>query len=387
MTGQFDTDPAKTMDASGLPNRIRRLAGIVQATLGGAVTDQRIDRDLALYAIQRHRVGPLMQMAVVGGLIQADEDAARLLASEWQDNRRRCAMQEISRKRISGALESAGVAFAFFKGAGLARALYPAPEWRHVGDIDMLIAPQAWARAIAALQSARFTITDPLMTLPPALARLALPVIRDIAVIDSATRQRIEVHCRLLFSSTLSTQLTRMDPSLGPSGRPVSDSPPIGPGTLCYLLLHGAVSGWARLKWLVDIHAILRLIEPRECTKLASIAEACGVTLAARAGLMVVRAAFPDVALGELQAWVDDRTGLSRARRRAQRYAAWLVAPSNASPNPLHNRRAALTSALLLHDGWQSQLATLSHGGLSAGLRVAGRMMRRIQAAPGAQST
>ena len=371
------------MDASGLSD-IKDLAKVVHGALYGGAADRCVDRGLAAFAIHRHRVGPLVQMAVAAGRAQADEDAAILLSSEWQNNRRRCALQQISLRRIAGALEAADISFAFFKGLGLAEALYPAPEWRHSGDIDVLITPHAWSRTIEALKAARFAISDPLLALPPALAHLALLVIRDIAIVDSATGRQIEIHSRLLFSPNVGAQLLKADPALGPSIAPGKHSPHIGPGVLCYLLLHGAISGWSRLKWLVDIYAILPKLEPRERAKTVSIAEACGTTLAVRAGLMVARDVFPDIALGELRPWVDDGTGWPRARRRADRYAAWLAAPSDASPNPLHDRRAALTSALLLHDGWQSQLATLSHGGLAAGLRMAGRAMQRAQAAPDA---
>ncbi len=241
----------------------------------------------------------------------------------------------------------------------------------------MLIAPRNAVKAVAALQAARFACTEPFMSLPSALARFTVHVIRDVHFADVATAQRIEVHSRLLFSSSVSARLVEADASLGLSAR----APRIGAGLLCYLLLHGAISGWARLKWLVDIYAILRRLDPQERARLVPIAEACGVTLAVRTGLMVARDVFPDLAIEELQPWIDDRTGLPRAKRLADRYATWLAAPSNAAPSPLHDRRAALAANLLLHDRWPSQLATLSHGGLSAGLRILGQTMRRRQPA------
>ncbi len=307
-----------------------------------------------------------------------------LLSADWDRNVRRYALQKLAVARIAATLDAAGIAHIFFKGVGLAEQLYRVPRSRHVGDVDVLVGARAMAAAVQALRTARFACDDAILALPSAVRPLTMHVLRDIAFRDPATAQRIEVHSRLLFSSPISAKIVDAEETFRVQlpvrgGAPVV--PRIGAGLLCYLLLHGAVSGWSRLKWAVDIHAILRRLEPGERAGLVGIAESCGATLAVRAGLAVVRDAFPGIALGTLEDWVDDGSGSRGVQRRVALYSAWLNEPDDNAPNPLHDRRAALVAELLLHDEPLPKLVTFCHGGLSAGLRTLGQTISRRRTA------
>ncbi len=370
--------PPKTMSSLDLSDSLKALAGVIRAGIDGAPSGRRIDLGLATFACVRHRVGPLMHIAASRGLAPVDDDAAALLSSEWERNKRRCVFNQLTSLKVQTALGDAGIASLTFKGPGLAVLLYPAPEWRHAGDIDVLVGPHDLAAAAGALRAKHFTTYDSVLALPAALERVAMRVVRDILFGDISTGQKIELHSRLIFSTSVSERIQEADISFRlprPPQRDAMAAKGAGAGLLCYLLAHGAISGWSRLKWLIDIYAVLRDIDPSQRPVLISIADRCGVSLAVRAGLMVARDVFPEIDLASLETWVYEPTGLRRARRRAERYIAWLDTPSNDAPNPLHDRRAALAAQLLLHDRMLPKLVTLTHGGLSSGLRLLGKAL------------
>lgn len=355
-----------------LPETIVSLA----AVLGSGRTPSkpvRLDRALARVAIERHRVGPLVHMGVSRGRVQADADAADALARSWTLNVQRCAMNALTTARCAESLSSAGIGFVAFKGMGLAQQLYPSPQWRHCGDVDLLVPNGQLARAAETLRRAGLDASDPILGLPQFVGRFALQRVRDIRVDDRHTGLKIELHSRPFFSAAISKRLLAAEPSFRPrlSGHAdVQPIPEIGPGLALYLLLHGAVSGWTRLKWMADIPLLLEKLDGASLARIATLAEATGTVLAVKASLQLVRATFYGIELGPLAAWIDERRGKTGVERRLAAYAAWLGADSNSGASPLRTRTEGLRTSLFLDDSLLRQFATLPRGALAASLRI-----------------
>lgn len=176
----------------------------------------------------------------------------------------------IARKRAFGALRQAqtaltlcdaldrdGVSAIELKGSTLARKYYGMIGVRESVDIDLLVAPGDVARSwqvLEALGFDRMTPRYPAMGGPPPLYRWAAK--------DSIHRHRgdglvVELHWRLsddLAHPRLPPPLTWQAIEID-AGRTLTT---LGDDDLfVYLCTHGAAHGWARLKWLADIAAML----------------------------------------------------------------------------------------------------------------------------------
>ena len=362
-----------------LSEDVRAVAGAVQTALAASGTTIRVDTGLASFATVRHRVGPILHMGVEGRVLAADQDAAAALAQEWLSNRARCNTCALSTARVGQALAKGSVGYLAFKGVAMGQALYPAPTWRHCGDVDILVPADRLAAAAELLDQAGLRIQDPVFALPASIRRFALRTLRDIRVDDAQFGNKIELHARLLFSRALSARVLAADPTFRPRMPERASEPPVpavGAGLAFYLLLHGAVSGWSRFKWLADMLCVLNKLDGVSLARVATLAEEAGTAKAVKAGLHLARAAFPSIELGPLRTWLSEPTARDAVRQRTAAYAAWLNAPSDATANPLHTRNAGLRSQLLLVDSRWTQALTLPPSALASGLRVLGQKMQ-----------
>lgn len=371
-----------------LSSSVRDLAGLVRSVMAGEASEGvRIDAALAGFAIRRHRCGPLVALAVQRGAA-ADADAQALLRAEWEANKRSYLRNLMSGERIAAALAAAGIPALGFKGAALAGMLYPDPLARHCGDVDVLIAPGTMIAGLEALTDRGLRSEDPLLGLSPALLRVVLALTRDIALDDAGTQSHVELHSRLLFSKRLSNFLAESDATLRP--RPVAadgqlPAPALGAGLALYLILHGCISGWCRLKWLADLIPLLDRLGPEGRQALADGAERSGTAAAVKASLITLRAAFGWIGLGPLDAWLAEPAGAAAVDLRAAQYAAWLGGEEMGIP--MATRTGMLRSALLLDDRLSDRIGLFVASGLSSGVRqfagaLAPRSVPELRSAP-----
>jgi hypothetical protein len=362
-----------------LSDGVKALAGAVQAALGAAGAGRPVDAALASFAVERHRVGTLLHMGIERGLLAADQDATTSLSQDWLANKTRCNTSALTTARVGQALAKGGIGFLAFKGVAMGQALYPTPAWRHCGDIDILVSTDSLSRAADLLSGAGLRSNDPVFALPPSVRRFALRTLRDIRIDDLQFGNKIELHSRLVFSRAISAYILAVDPTFRPRLPERASEPPapsVGAGLAYYLLLHGAVSGWTRFKWLADILCILGKLDSATLATIAGLAENAGTAKAVKAGLQLAVAAFPMIELGPLQRWLAEPAASDAVRERAAAYAAWLNAPSDATANPLHTRNSGLRSQLMLVDSRWAQVMTLPPSGLAAGLRTLAQRMQ-----------
>lgn len=104
--------------------------------------------------ITTERMEGLLVAAVAAGAlaVSADQEAdvreAGRARAQTDLRIEREALQVVSR------LDEAGVTHRILKGPAWAHSLYPDPSWRGFGDVDLLVAPHDWYRAIEVLESA-----------------------------------------------------------------------------------------------------------------------------------------------------------------------------------------------------------------------------------------
>jgi hypothetical protein len=149
--------------------------------------------------------------------------------------------------RVMTHLRECGVAALAFKGPVLAIQLYGSPCWRQSDDLDILVPPRDWLRAIAELEWLGYRKDRA----PDRFAKHELRMIGEQAIID--------LHHRLMprwcgFRLDFDDLFARAE-QVAVCGTAVS--------TLCsedlllVLCVHAAKHGWTHLKWAADIAELL----------------------------------------------------------------------------------------------------------------------------------
>lgn len=230
-------------------------------------------------AARRHGVEGLLDLALHSvGAGTASSTAARVGAAV-QHTRTLALLGQ-----VADVLGAAGVPHLVVKGPVLAGYHYERPDLRRYVDLDVLVAPVDFPRALDSLVGDGFRVfEEDWSTLREVLAgELRLLRGRDVVdlhwtlVDDPSARERCRFPTPELFT-------THRQVTVAGSGIPTTGVPQ----TLLHVALHAALSGAARLVWLVDVDRVLRRDEP-DWAEVVRAARAAGI--AAQVGVVLARA-------------------------------------------------------------------------------------------------
>jgi hypothetical protein len=212
-----------------------------------------VDPGLLARVARRHQVSAL----VAARLEQAGQPVPEALARQAEGARRRALRQMGTALDLSEMLERGGIPVALLKGVALSQQAFGSPLLRGAVDIDLLVRPQDVAAAWQALACAGWRQVNPPAPLGGARLALFCRAAKDSLHRYPATGQMLELHWRL--SDELARPLmpppealARLELAPGRSVRVLSDR-----ALFLYLCMHGAAHGWARIKWLADVAALL----------------------------------------------------------------------------------------------------------------------------------
>lgn len=170
---------------------------------------------------------------------------------------------------VTDALREAGLGFIPLKGFVLSQKLYGDPSFRFTGDADLLLKPPEVEKAIGLLEGMGYRPALYPWPAEPRQKQRLLRLRNQFALENPKSGLDVELHWRLLYYPVLPQ---------GEMSRIVSqnlDTLTLHGRTfqvlnneldLLFLLIHGGMHGWRRLKWLVDVHEIARrkLYQPEE---------------------------------------------------------------------------------------------------------------------------
>ncbi|MCL9999647.1 MAG: nucleotidyltransferase family protein [Erythrobacter sp.] len=212
-----------------------------------------VDPGLLARVARRHQVSAL----VAARLEEAGQVVPDTLARQAAAARRRALQQMGAALDLAEALERGGIPVLLLKGVTLSQQAFGSPLLRGAVDIDLLVRPQDVAAAWEVLARAGWRQVNPPTPLTGARLALFCRAAKDSLHRHPETGQVLELHWRL--SDELAeplmppvTALASLALAPGRSVRVLDDA-----ALFLYLATHGAAHGWARIKWLADVAALL----------------------------------------------------------------------------------------------------------------------------------
>lgn len=276
-------------------------------------TKANLTRELTAHAIHRHRVAPLLHAALGKGegLVPTDENALADLRAGLRRSVVKKIRCEAAERRAVAALEEKGIPFAILKGSGLAAQLYGDPTLRTAKDLDILIPPDRARDAVRVFRRPGYRYRPYTVKSGKFASRSRqhqdMLIHKDLTFFDEQFSVPIELHRRLFKFEPRG--LTR-DFTASPG---FVSTPSLNDAHYClYLVLHGAISFWHRLKWVADLSILLRRTGAQGMDEMLALAERHGCSEAVISSAILAERVFP----GSLDAhWSE---AVERRRDRPQ---------------------------------------------------------------------
>jgi SAM-dependent methyltransferase len=274
---------------------VRELAWLATAALSSQPASTPLAIDLALAGT--HQIAPLLHIAL--GTPQPD------LAALFDENARAQAASRSTLREIAALSAAKGFAWLALNGEPQAERLYSDPAWRAASGTDMLVSAGQSRAVTEILQAAGWSVI-PARGAEASLGRAGLRT--DPVIILASKAGKVALHERLFFAPGPIGDLLASDGacprrSTGPDDIP---APELGAAMALDILLRGNLRRWARLKWLVDLSAILRRLDSGAQARLIAMILQAGIKPLAVASLVthrVLLGALPE----PIEAWLDSQ--------------------------------------------------------------------------------
>ena len=335
------------------------------ALAGEAVeAPSRIDLVLA----EEHQIAPMLSIAL--GAAHPD------LATLFHENAQAQAASRSTLREIAALSATEGFAWLALNGEPQAESLYPDPAWRAASGTDILVSSGRSPAVADLLQAAGWSV----IRAPMPEASLGRAGLRADSVIMLAHEERkVALHERQFFAPGPIGDLLASDGacprrSAGPDDIP---APELGAAMAFDILLRGNMRRWARLKWLLDLAAILRRLDDSAHARLIAMIALAGIGPLAVASLLTHR-----VMLGGLpetiETWLH---GQAIAPEIATRHAIHLEAITGTQPPALASRPSANVTGAK-RSGMRHLFANRVTRGIQARLAGRGRRPGQYQRDP-----
>jgi hypothetical protein len=213
-------------------------------------------------------------------------------------------------RRLCDLLEQAGVPVRVLKGVPLSQAVFGDPSVRDVGDIDLLIAPDAEETADRILIADGFFRNDPAAPLTPLRRRSWRRHGKDYTYRKHGDDFEIDLHWRLFRNPHMpgnaladvageQVRFGEIRLTILPTYR-----------SFLHLCVHGALDGWFRCKSLVDVATLWRSFPPEQRSAISDEARSYGVLPEMAAALRLaqeLRLLNPDTLTAPMQLQTGSR--------------------------------------------------------------------------------
>jgi hypothetical protein len=217
---------------------------------------ERIDWDRFLRIAERQRVDGIAYDSLRRAGVALPPEASKALAAAAGRIARANLFQAAEALRLHQRLSAAGVDHLFVKGLTLNALAWGSLALKRAVDIDILVDPDNYGAALDVMEGAGYHCVYPLSNDRAEILRYAA------AIKDSGWRGpgglAVELHRRLtpnpVLLPALSVQSPRQDVQIAPG---ISLPTFAYDELVAYLMVHGGLTAWSRLKWAADLAALL----------------------------------------------------------------------------------------------------------------------------------
>ncbi len=230
-----------------------QLAAIRAAESDGSL----LDWEQVLALIERHRIAGLVHHALTVADIAIPAPFGAILQARATADGVHELKQVHRTLALSRALDAAGIRHFVLKGVTSAMMAFGRYGVRYSVDIDLLVDRTAIDAAADTMRALGYVRVDPPELATAADVRAWMAHHKDVVFVHPDDETVVELHWRLfqnsyLMPNTVEGPLTRL--ALFPG----ADVPTLPEETAwLYICAHGGEHGWARMKWLADLGALL----------------------------------------------------------------------------------------------------------------------------------
>jgi hypothetical protein len=338
----------------------------------GAVDWARFERLAA-----RHRVEGLAVEALARAGVSPPPPVIDSLRATAARSARLGLAQAAESVRIQAALDGAGLPSLVLKGVVLDILAWGRIGLKSAWDIDLLVLPKDVPAAVRVLAELGYGLVQPAhLADDPQAWRRWMGFSKECVFAHRVSGLAVELHWRAADSAGLLPSITAASPA-----RRVALTPTLGVRTLgeaetfAYLCVHGSSHGWARLKWLADLAALVAPLSPAQVAGLCRQAESLRAGRCPAVALLLAAQLFGSPVPREIE---------SQARRLRTRALAALALEAlrggdgrELAARPLL-ADVVLASQLLFADGARWFLAELARLWVSADDRLRLRLPRSL---------
>lgn len=239
--------------------------------------------------VQRQRIAGLVDLALKTAGIAVPVAIAAMIGQQAKRIAFHNLFAAAETARVMRLIEAAGYPVLTVKGVALGARAYGSIALKHSKDIDLLILPEHVGPVLALLEADSYRLVAPAATLSAAQRALLPRYGKDATLARVNHAMQIELHWRLIGNTTMLPGVTARAPAdpVGLGGDMVV--PTLNaPDLYAYLVVHGAIDGWSRMKWIADVNAWLAPLPPAEIIALHHSAVARGVGPASAQALLLM---------------------------------------------------------------------------------------------------
>jgi hypothetical protein len=316
-----------------------------------------IDWDFFLRVAERHRVDGLAFDALRRAEVALPPEISARLAAAAAVIARDNLFQAAEALRLAAALAAAGVDHLFIKGLTLNALAYRSLALKRAVDIDILVDPDSYDAALDVMEAAGYRCIH-----PEGAGRAEILLYAE-TVKDSGWRSPagiiVELHKRLTANPVLLPTLSVRSPRQIVEIAPGIRLPTLARDELvAYLMVHGGLTAWSRLKWPADLAALLADADEAEVERLYLHATALAPGRSAAQALLVCSRLFGTA----LSPALAERLRADPLARYLEKAALKTMVQGGAATE-LHDQRLGTArlnlSILFLHRGWRYKAAEL----------------------------